>query len=127
MRPGKPLIFGRYKSLPFLGLPGNPVSAMVCAQIFLKPMIHALIGFTGATHELRQARLTKSLAANDERQDYVRAAFRPGHDGLGEVEPFAVQDSSMMRTMAAANALLVRPPRDPARAPGDTVGVLLLD
>jgi molybdopterin molybdotransferase len=121
------LIFGRYKSVPFLGLPGNPVSAMVCAQIFLKPMLHALLGYGGPTHEIRQARLTSALAANDERQDYVRAVFRRTQDGGGEVEPFPVQDSSMMRTMAAANALLVRPPRDPARAQGDTVSVLLLD
>ena len=71
--------------------------------------------------------LTASLVANDERQDYVRAVFRPAQDGGGEVEPFPVQDSSMMRTMAAANALIVRPPREPARAPGDTVTLLLLD
>ena len=127
MRPGKPLIFGRYKSVPFLGLPGNPVSAMVCAQIFLKPMLYALLGYAGATHAMRQARLTAPLAANDDRQDYVRAVFRPTQDGGGEVEPFPVQDSSMMRTMAAANVLIVRPPGDAARATGDSVSVLTLD
>ena len=128
MRPGKPLIFGRYKSVPFLGLPGNPVSAMVCAQIFLKPMLYALQGYDGPAHEMRQARLATALAANDERQDYVRAIYRAAPDGSeAQVEPFAVQDSSMMRTMAAANALIVRPPRDPARAQGATVSMLLLD
>jgi len=127
MRPGKPLIFGRYKSVPFLGLPGNPVSAMVCAQVFLKPMIHALMGYGGATHDMRHARLATALEANDERQDYVRAIFKPAENGVGTVEPFAVQDSSMMRTLSAANALIVRPARDAARAQGDTVSILLLD
>ncbi|MBI1212223.1 MAG: molybdopterin molybdenumtransferase MoeA [Alphaproteobacteria bacterium] len=127
MRPGKPLIFGRYKSVPFLGLPGNPVSAMVCAHIFLKPMIYALQGYDGPAHETRQARLTRALPANDERQDYVRAVFRSTPEGQGDVEPFPVQDSSMMRTMSAANCLIVRPPGDPARAQGATVNVMLLD
>jgi molybdopterin molybdotransferase len=128
MRPGKPLIFGRYnKSVPFLGLPGNPVSAMVCAHIFLKPMLYALLDYAGPTHAMREARLTSPLAPNDQRQDYVRAVFRATQDGGGEVEPFPVQDSSMMRTMAAANALLVRPAGDPARAKGDTVTVMMLD
>jgi molybdopterin molybdotransferase len=128
MRPGKPLIFGRYnKSVPFLGLPGNPVSAMVCAHIFLKPMLYALLGYAGPTHAMREARLTSPLAANDQRQDYVRAVYRATQDGGGEVEPFPVQDSSMMRTMAAANALVVRPVGDAARAKGDTVSVMMLD
>jgi molybdopterin molybdotransferase len=128
MRPGKPLIFGHYKSVPFLGLPGNPVSALVCAQIFLKPMIYALQGYGAPAHDIRQARVAAALSANDDRQDYVRAVHRPASDGgVGEVEPFPVQDSSMMRTLAAANALIVRPPRDPARAQGATVTVLLLD
>jgi len=127
MRPGKPLIFGRYKSVPFLGLPGNPVSAMVCAQIFLKPMLLTLLGFAGPAHRLREARLTSPLAVNDERQDYLRCILKPATDGSAEVEPFPVQDSSMLRPLAAANGLVVRPPGDPTRARGDTVSVLMLD
>ena len=127
MRPGKPLIFGRYKSVPFLGLPGNPVSSMVCAQIFLKPMIFALLGYTGPTHAIREARLAAPLAVNDERQDFLRATLRTAPDGAAEVEAFPVQDSSMLRPLAAANVLIMRPPGDPARAKGDSINVMMLD
>ena len=127
MRPGKPLIFGRHKSVPFLGLPGNPVSAMVCAQIFLKPMLLTLLGYSGPAHHLREARLMSPLAANDARQDHVRSTLTPAADGSAEVQPFPLQDSSMLRPLAVANALIVRPPNDPARAAGDHVAVMLLD
>ncbi len=127
MRPGKPLIFGRYKSVPFLGLPGNPVSAMVCAQVFLKPMLLALLGSSETAHRIREVRLTSPLAANDQRQDYIRSLLRPSSDGGAEVEPFPVQDSSMLRPLAAANALIVRPPGDRARNVGEPVTVMTLD
>jgi len=125
MRPGKPLIFGHLGATPFLGLPGNPVSSFVCAILFLKPAIAAMLGETKKS-ELRAARIAKSLPANDTRQDYVRAslAFR---DGEWWTEPFAVQDSSMQSAFAAADCLIVRAPHAPAIAVGERVDVLPLD
>lgn len=125
MRPGKPLIFGRLGATPFLGLPGNPVSSFVCAILFLKPAIAAMLGETKKS-ELRVARIAKSLPANDTRQDYVRASltFR---DGEWWAEPFAVQDSSMQSAFAAAGCLIVRAPHAAAVAIGDPVDVLPLD
>ena len=126
MRPGKPLIFGRYKTIPFLGLPGNPVSALVCALLFLKPMIHRLLGASGASWRMTQARLATALPANTERQDYMRCHLELQADGTAVAEPFPVQDSSMLRPYALADGLIVRPPGDPAKAAGDSVSVMHL-
>ena len=125
MRPGKPLIFGRLGTTPFLGLPGNPVSSFVCAILFLKPAIAAMLGELRKS-ELRTARVAKALPANDSRQDYLRASltFR---DGEWWAEPFAVQDSSMQSAFAAAGCLILRAPRAPAIGIGERVDVLPLD
>ena len=125
MRPGKPLIFGRYNSIPFLGLPGNPVSALVCALLFLKPMIFRLLGSSEVPWRMSTARLAGAVAANDQRQDYVRCHVVAQADG-DVAEPFPVQDSSMLKTYAFADGLIVRPPGDPARNAGDSVSVLHL-
>jgi len=125
MRPGKPLMVGKLDRMHVLGLPGNPVSAMVCGHIFLKPLIHAMLGLP-----LRDSRVNARLAApmvqNDERQDYVRATLSRAEDGL-VVTPFSRQDSSMLATLAHSDALIIRPPHGPALAAGATVPVLLLD
>jgi molybdopterin molybdotransferase len=126
MRPGKPLIFGRFNSIPFLGLPGNPVSAMVCALLYLKPMIFRLSGASDSPWRFTQARLANALTANDQRQDYVRCHIVAQPDGSEVVEAFPVQDSSMLRTYAFADGLIVRPPGDPAKTAGDVVSVLHL-
>ncbi len=126
MRPGKPLIFGRYQSMPFVGLPGNPVSAMVCALLFIKPIIYRLLGATEPAWRTGRARLATPLPANDERQDYLRCHVRNDPDGTDIVEPFPVQDSSMLKPLAQADALIVRPPGDPAKAAGDVVSLVHL-
>ena len=125
MRPGKPLIFGHLGATPFLGLPGNPVSSFVCAILFLKPAIAAMLGETPKP-ALLTARIARSLPANDTRQDYLRASltFR---DGEWWAEPFAVQDSSMQSAFAAADCLIVRAPHASAVAAGERVDVLPLD
>jgi molybdopterin molybdotransferase len=125
MRPGKPLIFGRLRDTPFVGLPGNPVSAMVCAILFIQPAIAAMLGmaYRPAT---AAARLASPLRANGRRQDYIRARLmRQG--GVLSAEPFALQDSSLQKIFAEANGLIIRMPDAPAANAGDEVEVLLLD
>ena len=126
MRPGKPLIHGRIDDIPLLGLPGNPVSSAVCANIFLRPAI-ARLG--GTTHEpqLISATLAIDLAENDRRQDYLRSVLTYDDGGRPIVTPAKKQDSSMISVYAGANALVVRPPFDPAKSAGDTVMVMRLD
>jgi molybdopterin molybdotransferase len=124
MRPGKPLIFGRLGETPLLGLPGNPVSTLVCARLFLKPAILTMLG-TSTDEPALTARLARDLPANDARQDYLRAKIDI-RDGERWADPFAVQDSSMLSPLAAADALVIRAPHAPAVAAGDAVAVLLL-
>jgi molybdopterin molybdotransferase len=126
MRPGKPLMAGMLGAMPVLGLPGNPVSAFVCAWLFLAPALARLAGAAGSTPLPVQARLGTALKANDQREDYVRATL--ARDGAGwVVTPFPVQDSGMLRALARADALIRRAPFDPARQEGDVVEMFFLD
>jgi len=125
MRPGKPLMFGRMGAMPVLGLPGNPVSAFVCAVLFLRPAIERMSGLPGAAPVCEPARLGAALKANDHREDFLRAAL--AHDGRGWVAtPFPVQDSGMMKTLARAQALIRRPPHHAACAAGEEVDIIRL-
>jgi molybdopterin molybdotransferase len=126
MRPGKPFMYGRRKGQHVLGLPGNPVSALVCARLFLKPLIDALLGLA-VSDDLVEARLGAPMKENDMRQDYVRATLDIAPGGCRIVIPFAKQDSSMQRTFREAHALIVRPPHAPAASQGDVVKILRLD
>ena len=125
MRPGKPLIFGRLGETPLLGLPGNPVSTLVCAILFLRPAIAALLG-TDLPSPIRSARLSRDLPANDARQDYVRAKLEVRNGELW-ADPFLIQDSSMLSVFASANGLIIRALHAPAAKVGDNVNVLPLD
>jgi len=127
MRPGKPLVSGTYRDVPLLGLPGNPVSAFVCALLFIKPAIYRMTGATSDPLPLVEAELVTGLPANDARQDYCRARVDRRADGALLVTPMPVQDSGMLRALATAQGLVVRPPHDPPRKPGDRVRVLLLE
>lgn len=124
MRPGKPLMFGRLGEMRVLGLPGNPVSSLVCAHLFLRPLV-ARLGQRNHTPDLRAAVLATALRENDERRDYIRASVAAGPEGL-IATPFPVQDSSMLTTLAAANALIVREPGAPAAEAGSRCRVLML-
>ncbi|MGA8381671.1 MAG: gephyrin-like molybdotransferase Glp, partial [Stellaceae bacterium] len=124
MRPGKPLMAGRYRGTPMLGLPGNPVSSFVCALLFLKPAIERLSGLASAAEPVATARLGAALAANDRRQDYLRARLGRADDGVEEVSAFEIQDSSMMRLLSAADCLIVRPPHAPPAAAGRAVPII---
>ena len=127
MRPGKPLIAGRLGPTPVLGLPGNPVSALVCAILFLLPALDRLSGLPGHAPETHPARLGASLPANDSRADHLRATLTPDPGGLPVVTPFPQQDSSILRVLHAASALILRPPHAPALPAGAQVSVIRLD
>ncbi len=119
MRPGKPMMFGRWGATAFLGLPGNPVSALVCAHLFLRPAMAHLLGFEGGTPPQLRVRIGCGLAANDAREDYLRARLSRDMAGDLVATPFAVQDSSMLSALAQADCLLVRPPHAPEARAGD--------
>ncbi|MEW6092076.1 MAG: molybdopterin-binding protein, partial [Pseudomonadota bacterium] len=125
MRPGKPLMYGRLGDKPMLGLPGNPVSALVCALLFLKPAIARLQGGDTALHTTL-ARLGADMAANDSREDYVRASLDHIHGELPVATPARIQDSSMLSALARAGCLIIRSPHAPAMKASEIVTVLPL-
>ncbi len=123
MRPGKPLIFGRLGEIPFLGLPGNPVSAAVCALVYLRAALRQALGLPTEL-PVRQARLARALDANDEREDYLRGFWECADAPEPRVRPADRQDSSMFATFTHADLLIRRPPHDPPRSAGDPVEVI---
>jgi molybdopterin molybdotransferase len=126
MRPGKPLIWGRLGATPVLGLPGNPVSALVCGVIFLVPALQRLAGLPGESPRTVAARTGAALPENDRRFDHLRARLEPGADGTPVATPFPVQDSSMLKTLARAEGLILRRPHAPALPEGAAVEVIPL-
>lgn len=125
MRPGKPLMFGHLRRVPVLGLPGNPVAAMVCATVFLRPMLRRLLGLP--PHDpLVSAVLATDMPANDARQDYVRATLSRRADGATVAQAFGHQDSGALAGLAGADCLIVRAPHAPAAKAGDTIAILPL-
>lgn len=127
MRPGKPLLFGRLGDRRVLGLPGNPVSCLVTARVFLLPLIRALLG-RAVVDPIRRARLTAPLEANGPRTHYMRAALSPASDGaLPFADPLASQDSSALSLLTSADCLIIRPAGAPALAPGALVDIMDLD
>jgi molybdopterin molybdotransferase len=126
MRPGKPLIWGRLARTPVLGLPGNPVSALVCGLQFLVPAIAVLSGLPPAGPETILVRAGASLSENDRRFDHLRSTLGVDRDGRPVATPFPVQDSSMLKTLARAEALILRPPFAPAVPEGAEVPAISL-
>ena len=126
MRPGKPLMVGRYRDAAMVGLPGNPVSTLVCALIFLKPAIERLSGIDPATAPPMTARLAEALPENDRREDYLRATLMRNANGELEAKPFEKQDSSMMSLLARSDCLVIRPPHAPAAKQGERVTIIPL-
>jgi molybdopterin molybdotransferase len=120
MRPGKPLMAGRLHGVPLVGLPGNPVSAMVCGHVFLLPAIDRMLGLEGRLPALERGRLGRALPANGGRQHYMRAGVVDGPDGW-ICTPFERQDSALLSVLAEAKALIVRPPMDPDRQAGEMI------
>ena len=127
MRPGKPMIFGTLDGTPVLGLPGNPVSAFVCAVLFALPAIARLSGLKEDLLAPTVAILGAPVRANDRRADHLRATLSRDSAGRLVATPNARQDSGMLRILAEAGALVLRPPNAPAGAAGSNVQVLRLD
>ena len=126
MRPGKPLIAASWQEIPFLGLPGNPVSAGVCTLIFVLPALRYFLGLE-AQPDIHTLRLDADLPENDRRQDYIRAVYTKNQDGRVSVKPLGKQDSSMLRNFCHADALILRPPFAKAAQQGEAVPVIEID
>lgn len=126
MRPGKPLIFGRIGETPLLGMPGNPVSSLVCSLVFLKPAMERMLGVATDTSLPTTARLGRDLPANDKREDYLRSTLATDTSGQLVVTPFDKQDSSMLSLMARADCLAIRPPHAPPAKAGDSIDIVTL-
>lgn len=125
MRPGKPLMVGRLGAVQVFGLPGNPVSSLVCSVLFLEPLVRRLAHLPDRSR-VRNALTAVPLKENDHRQDFVRAKITRDAAGDLSVTPFTKQDSSMMKIFAEAEGLLIRQPNAPAAAAGSACQVLLL-
>jgi len=121
MRPGKPLMAGRLGDAMMIGLPGNPVSAMVCGHVFVTPVVQAMQGLPARAADRHAMPLSAPLPANGPREHYMRARIENG-----QVAALERQDSSLLSVFATANALIVRPIDDPARDVKDLVTVLPL-
>lgn len=121
MRPGKPLMAGRMGKAAMIGLPGNPVSAMVCGHVFLAPVLRKMLGLGEAPAPRQTVTLAQDIPANGPREHYMRANLSA--DGL---TIFERQDSSLLTVLSAANCLAVRPPHDPARTRGETLEIITL-
>ena len=123
---GKPLIWGRLGRTPVLGLPGNPVSALVCGVVFLIPAIARLSGLPGDPPPTRRVITAVPIAENDRRADHLRSAISYDSEGRMRVTPAAVQDSSMLATLARADALVLRAPLARALPAGAEVEAIIL-
>src|SRR4051794_22791837 len=126
MRPGKPMMHGRLGAMRVIGLPGNPVSSYVCAFLFMAPLIRALSGRTDVHNPTEAAVLGRDVAANDVREDYLRARIEERADGILVATPVDRQDSSLLGNLAAARALLIRSPFAPAAQAGSPCVILRL-
>jgi molybdopterin molybdotransferase len=126
MRPGRPMLHGRLGAMHVLGLPGNPVSAYVCAFLFLVPLIRRLAGRTDIERVPESAVLGGDLPENDERADYLRATLATGADGSQIATALPLQDSSMLTPLSAADCLLIREAHAPAARAGSPCTILKL-
>jgi molybdopterin molybdotransferase len=126
MRPGKPMMHGRLGAMRVVGVPGNPVSAYVCTMLFVVPLIRALSGRSDVHPVREDALLGCDVAANDVREDYLRARLEKRDDGVLVATPVNHQDSSLLANLAAAQALVVRAPFAPAARTGSPCEILRL-
>jgi molybdopterin molybdotransferase len=127
IRPGKPTWFGTLGGKPVLGLAGNPAAAMVCAHLFLRPLVHALLARESAAAASVAARLEGEVGDSGANECYLRAMVRSDAQARLWARPFDNQDTSLVSVFAAANALIRRPAGAKAAVSGSVVEVMLLD
>jgi molybdopterin molybdotransferase len=126
LRPGKPTWFGRLADgRRVLGLPGNPASSLVCAELFLRPLLAAMQGASPAL-ELTRVRAGADFPKNGAREHWMRARLSSDADGVLRAEAFADQDSSLVSVFANADALVRRPAGAPTLAAGELIEALAL-
>ena len=123
MRPGKPVFFGSLKGIPFLGLPGNPVSTGVCAIVFLKKIIQKFLG-QKLSDDIVYMRLNKDLEKNDRRKDYIRSKISYHINDEYRIEPFSKQDSGQISTFSKSDGFIIREPYQEKLKKGTKVAVL---
>ncbi|WP_425039177.1 gephyrin-like molybdotransferase Glp [Primorskyibacter sp. S187A] len=121
MRPGKPLMAGRIGASMMMGLPGNPVSAMVCGHVFVAPVVHRMMGLPAEPAPRQTARLAHDIGPGGPREHYMRATITDG-----QISPAQHQDSSLLSVLAQANALMIRPAHDGPRVAGSEIDFLPL-
>jgi len=126
MRPGKPVMFGCLSDTPFFGFPGNPVSTLVCAVVFLGAAMDAMLGMAGRGSGEIPVRLACELKSNGKRQDFMRVRLSHDTEGNLTATPFPKQDSAILSVLAEADGLLIRPPLAPAAKAGDLASVIAL-
>lgn len=126
MRPGKPLMFGRIAEKPMMGMPGNPVSSLVCGLLFLRPAILTMLAADQIGLPEIEVRLGAALKANDRREDYLRCTLTRDGNDHDVATPFTVQDSSMLTRLAAADCLVIRPPHADAAPEGSAARAIPL-
>lgn len=127
MRPGKPMMVGQLGAQKVVGVPGNPVSALVCCYLFVLPLLRKMMGDAEPLPELRRARLLNTVPTNGPRQHYMRARYSVSLMGQVEIRVLDDQDSSLQHVLAEANALVLRPPKAPRAAAGEIVSFHKLD
>ena len=122
MRPGKPILAGKNNNTVFVGLPGNPVSALVCAHLFLKPLIGKMLGTNELNNIEKKGLLQNDLPKNSVRKHFMRAFLKNGQLAVSKK-----QDSSLLSVLQKANALVIRQPNEPSAKKGDFINYLNLD
>ncbi|OUR77002.1 molybdopterin molybdenumtransferase MoeA [Alphaproteobacteria bacterium 46_93_T64] len=127
MRPGKPLMFGDLAGTPMLGMPGNPVSSMICSYIFLYPALDVLMGRKPRMPVYVPAILSHDIKENDQRQDYQRALIIGEEEGIPFIKLFNNQDSSLLSSLSAADCLIKRAPFAEPLSKGSRVEIIMLE
>ncbi len=121
VRPGKPLLAGKLFDKPIIGLPGNPVSALVCCLVFVLPAVNAMLGLGRHRRQRHSAQLQSAIGPNGSREHFMRACWTDKGRDSTALHVFKQQDSSLLTVLANAEVLVIRPPGDPARMEGDNV------
>ena len=122
MKPGKPILAGQNDNTIFVGLPGNPVSALVCAHLFLKPLIGKMLGTKELNNIEKKGLLQNDLPKNGVRKHFMRAFLRDGQLVVSKK-----QDSSLLSVLQKANALVIRQPNEPPAKKGNLIPYIELD